>query len=975
MRVDEMKRKEGIYNSMTRIGAVMFVLVISLYILFSLPMQTFAKENLTETTSSSFINENSASVETTQEKEKKTAESAESKIKQANDEKSKQSKAETEETSKSKNELEPEPATGEEHPTEKQIPPHPTISTMEASKVVWEGVASKLGNVYYQLWSDGRAGIKNGDKIAENAYIKIPDVISYDGNNYDVVHIYEGAFKDNLKLKNVEFTGEVTGASNLELIAKEAFMGCVNLEKVYLGKCGELRTIDAHAFNGCTKLNYISFANCEKLEVIGEKSFLNCKALPGLDFGNISKLRSIGVRAFENCLSLGGKSVTIPNSVINIWDHAFYSYSGTDYKQLFHKTVAHLTGSLPNLDVESVPLPEESKQYESFVDSSKDKTTLHKAAKWIDEKRTKAEIRIDYGFEFDRTANLDVVFVLDQSGSMFNSADAKDKNGVMHKYPRLFLMDDIVHGASQMLLDNKEGTGYNNRVSLVSFGKSSTPIYKSDFMTKSADVKTYLENHPMNHEEAGTNYNSGLQGAIDVTKNHDPNRKPVVIFLSDGIYTDDLSGVTQAEVLRKQKIPVYPIAMYYEGSIEKLKPISHDKKTAYVAKNTDSFKKIMMDVLEDVVNQAHTLSVELEDVIAKEFELESDSDVDFTLSENGGKVSHEGNKVVWDLNGCAQGAIHTLKMQVKLKPGTEYQTSGILPTNDSLKISDGSVIVKDQPQLDRYLAHFEFKNETFPNQELPEEIRKLLPPSRGGFADNTLVKADEITKKVRTKEGQWWEFLGWDKAEATIAGKDVLFSGKWRYVGYDFSFIKQNEDGEGLSGAEFSLYAWKGGSVAPGEKELVTEESLAAGKWQLISTQSSQLNGRVDFLEVPVQAGKYFQLVEYKAPEHYRKPQGQWRFSFSAEDGFIENDQIVSIPSQDNEQPPKFEKIQEGEHQGMWCVLNKHAHGELPATGGRGTASFAIGAFACGSIGISGLGVFYLYDRKRRHYLIGRQAG
>lgn len=263
------------------------------------------------------------------------------------------------------------------------------------------------------------------------------------------------------------------------------------------------------------------------------------------------------------------------------------------------------------------------------------------------------------------------------------------------------------------------------------------------------------------------------------------------------------------------------------------------------------------------------------------------------------------------------------------------------------------------------MAHFEFKNETYPNTELPEEIRELLPASKGGFANGTLVKVEDVTNKVQTKEGQWWEFLGWDKNEETIAGEDVLFSGKWRYVGYDFSFIKQNDDGRNLPDAEFSLYVWKGSSN-PKDNDLVTDESLSAGKWKLIDTQASQANGRVDFLEIPVQEGNHFQLVETRAPERYRKPEGQWRITLSSEDGFIENDQIRGLPSPSGEQPPEFTKIQEGDDKGMWVVINKPAHGELPATGGQGAAGLALGAAICWGVATIIFGGWHLYNRKQK---------
>lgn len=671
--------------------------------LFMPQAKTYAHDQHTETSSSSYIQQNS-----TEEKTRiRGAEKSKSKL---NSEQKDKTEME-EKATKNQKKLEPEPFVSDTDSTEQpKSSARSAVKPMADSTIVWEGEIASLGNVYYQLWSDGRAGVRHGNNIAQNATIKIPARLNFNDQSYDVVHIYEGAFKNNLKLKTLEFIGD----SKLELIYKEAFTGCTNLEKVEfakesnlltifedafrdctnlkkfdLGTCRELKSIKARAFRGCEKLTDISFANCESLTEIGEAAFRYCK-LTSLDFGDNSKLKTIGESAFRDCESLGGKTIRIPHSVTTINQHAFMNVEN-GYGELHHKKLAEVNGVLPSLTVEPIELPDEAREYESKVDSSKNKTLLHKAAKWLDNDRTQAEIRLDYGYNFDRLANVDIIFVMDHSSSMLIPTNVK-KDNITYNFPRAYLTDDIVCDAAKMILDNSP-EGYDNRVALVSFGEKEQPLYMSDFMETSQEVTDQISKNPACWH-TNTNYDAGLQGAIDIfKKNTNPNRQQAVIFLSDGVPflgegIPPAEGLAQAQELRDKKINVYPIAMYAEnGTTNALKNISYDEKTVYVADDTDSFEKIMGDVVKDVINHAEPLTAQLEDVLAKDFELPSGLQADFETSTDGGIVSAspDGRKIHWDLRGCAQGIAHTLKIKLKLLEGTEFSASGILPTNDSLK--------------------------------------------------------------------------------------------------------------------------------------------------------------------------------------------------------------------------------------------------------------------------------------------------
>lgn len=731
-----------------------------------------------------------------------------------------------------------------------------------------------------------------------------------------------------------------------------------------------LEEIGREAFFQCEKINSkLDFTNCTNLKVIDYSAFRECVSIYGLEFGPDSTLHTIGGAAFRYCTKLGGTPIIIPDSVRNIANEAFMNWNAPKYSRLEHKTVLEMDGSLPRLDSTPPPLPDEINEYESIVDSSDNKTTLSKAAKWLDEDRTTAEIRIDYGSSFERQAKLDVIFVLDQSSSMQIPAPAVGStDGESYNYPRLFLTNDVVNGATKILLGSNN-PNYDNRVALTAFGGEEQYLYYTNYSNSVAGIKEFLYKNP-GVAPTLTNYTAGLKGALEIIRLYpDPTRIPVVIFISDGLPegTGDIYGLNQARTLRNNGHRVYPISIYSSGNMEErmrnLKNISYDGDTAYLAKDSAAFEKIMADVLKDVVNSAVPLEIKLEDVLSQHFEL-ADENTDISISEDGGKAKVTGNKIVWDLNGCEQSKLHTLKLKVRLKPGTELTKNGVLPTNDSLRAADNSIVTTSQPELDRYLAHHEFENESFPGKDLPDEVKALLPGTKGGFADEVVVPVTEPAETVvETEEGQWWEFVGWDETNKTIAGADVTFVGKWKYVGYNLSFIKRTPTGSGLAGVEFSLYKWTGSGV-PSAGDLANSNTIASGKWRFIEMQTSQSNGRVNF-KVPYEKNAYYQLAETKTLDSYRRPDGQWRFTFD-DDGFIKDQTFERIKGVSGELPPPFEIINEGEFTGFFGVVNQIQKGELPKTGGNPSFLITFGTMICLITGAVGSFAWYFMIRRKR---------
>lgn len=928
--MNQRKRRKSFFESFL----VAVALLLAAQTLLSFPFEAFAKKTTTESSESIYLLDNKSDTSLTDKGVYGAKKEIELQREQTKSEDEKSSSSKDSDTKDSKESVEEEAnKDGSKEKSSKN-----DVSLFAVS----EATETNSGGLKYRVWPDGNAGVV-GFSGSPFENITIPATISFQGTAYKVVDIYNGAFRNLSAVRTLTFAS----GSNIRLIYENAFRDCTNLSSIDL-------------------------TNCNNLTIIQQEAFSGCRNLSTLKFPSNSKIHTIERNAFRNCDGLRNKKLVIPSSVRTIGEYAFVldSYK---YSELHHKKIASVNGELPDLTAPAVSLPDEATTYESKVNSSDEdeKTLLHKAAEWTNDKRTTAEIRLDYGKDFDRLAKADVILVLDCSGSMTLAATTKDDQNVTHNFPRAFLMNDIVYDATKMLV-NTSRPGYDNRIALVGFEGSSTPKFRSNGFTNDLElVKEFLIKN-QTYGQGQTNYSAGLQGAIDILNaNASSDRIPVVIFLSDGGPTGGNTGLAQAEALRNRGVNVYPVGIYNTGfSTQDLKNISYDKKTVYNATDTEAFEKIMEEVLYDVINHSEPLDVQIEDVLSEEFELANGDDVqsNFDISSDGGQVSYDPNsrKITWDLTGCEQGVAHTLKIDVKVKEGTELTATGILDTNDSMGAVDGSIRSNEQPKLERYLAHYHFENANDPNVELPKEVKDLLPASSGGYGNHHNVVANEINpKEVKTADGRTWKFLGWDNDNKTINGQDVSFVGKWQFIGYDFSFIKFNDSGQVLEGAEFSLYAWKR-TTDPTNSDLVNEASIAEGKWTLIDTQTSQANGRVDFY-VPAEEGKYFQLVETKAPERYDKPQGQWRFTLD-QNGYITNNTLNGIGGQNNTLPPPFELIEEGEFVGLLGVINKASAGYLPETGGLGQhMTFTLKAIGIWVVGMVLVGLYLYVNRRKEH--------
>lgn len=191
---------------------------------------------------------------------------------------------------------------------------------------------AQIDGIYYDFDHDKQTAIvshdifayEEGDSLGSYSYtqteIIIPEVISYDGKEYQVTTIGEHAFYYAQALKNVSLP------KTINKIDKYAFYGCSSLEQIIIDENNPtLKSIDNILYD--KEITKLLVCPATKTEVIipnsvtkiGEGAFYHCTNLSEITIPN--SVTYIELDAFTGCHSL--TSVVIPNSVTRIGSYAF----------------------------------------------------------------------------------------------------------------------------------------------------------------------------------------------------------------------------------------------------------------------------------------------------------------------------------------------------------------------------------------------------------------------------------------------------------------------------------------------------------------------------------------------------------------------------------------------------------------------------------------------------------------------------
>ena len=186
----------------------------------------------------------------------------------------------------------------------------------------------EYGGLYYSVIEEGGkdVAVTSNPDAKYSGDIAIPSTVSYNGENYMVVGIGEGAFSDCQGLTSIVIPNSVT------TIGRLSFDRCTGLGSVTIPN--SVTMIGSQAFYGCSALSSVTVGN--SVTAIGMGAFTDCENLPSIDVDteNANYCSVDGVLYSKDmkilCAWPGGKSgdFVFQEGVTTIGDGAFWHCSG-----------------------------------------------------------------------------------------------------------------------------------------------------------------------------------------------------------------------------------------------------------------------------------------------------------------------------------------------------------------------------------------------------------------------------------------------------------------------------------------------------------------------------------------------------------------------------------------------------------------------------------------------------------------------
>ncbi|MCB2312222.1 VWA domain-containing protein [Clostridium tagluense] len=188
-------------------------------------------------------------------------------------------------------------------------------------------------------------------------------------------------------------------------------------------------------------------------------------------------------------------------------------------------------------------------------------------------------------------SNLDVIFVLDVSGSMKTSDP-----------------EEIRTEAIKMFLDMCGTSG--NKVGLVAYSDNIIRLHNLAEMNSADDkdsVKRMTTSIPFGQK---TDTGMGIKEAVKLMESgHEDTHKPIIILLSDGkndpqrSMSESLKDLNDATNTAKSKeYPIYTIGLNYDGTVDKAQLQSISSKTkgkTYITNKAEELTQILTDIYAD----------------------------------------------------------------------------------------------------------------------------------------------------------------------------------------------------------------------------------------------------------------------------------------------------------------------------------------------------------------------------------------
>lgn len=180
-----------------------------------------------------------------------------------------------------------------------------------------------------------------------------------------------------------------------------AFSGCDSLEKVVIGTAVN-QNIGSYAFSGCSQLTTVEVFGTEG--TLGENAFQGCTSITSVTIR--SGVAAIGADAFSGCYGIQSNDFVIETPCAltaetledsNIWmaHDDWVKIRDPELYEVLQKLAADSGNSGEDFDGSH-----EIEGYEDVTEGTNDAGTwLYQAARWTNEEKTEAELRVDFSYK------------------------------------------------------------------------------------------------------------------------------------------------------------------------------------------------------------------------------------------------------------------------------------------------------------------------------------------------------------------------------------------------------------------------------------------------------------------------------------------------------------------------------------------------------------------------------------------------
>ena len=402
-------------------------------------------------------------------------------------------------------------------------------------------------------------------------------------------------------------------------------------------------------------------------------------------------------------------------------------------------------------------------QHTNYANGDPGSWHVTKSAEWIEQGKARITFDVDTIAKVADNAYLDLVMVVDNSGSMSGSKIAQVKH-------------DATELIESVLSDS------NNRIGLVSFNSDATKLSN---LTSDSTALVSLVNDLST--PGNTNYYDGFKKAEEVLEGYQKqnNRELIMLFLTDGFPNEQTPNEIPEYQALKAKYPYMTInGIQYEMGDEVLDPIKAVTDNQFIA-NRDSLNNVLFEAA--TVPYTYSNFTLVDHINDEYWDVDSIDNIEATIGET--TLTHNGNTpvVTWTVNNLLRsGSSAKLAIDITLKNAGAITEGTFLPTNDHETIQSSLPETPDESITSELTPVLKSSYKVTYEPNLPSACSTYegaLP------AEQNYLPLSVVEKSSDTISCDGYNFNGWKIAEGDpktlnddyfkIIDDDVILRATW----------------------------------------------------------------------------------------------------------------------------------------------------------------------------------------------------